>query len=371
MKLLIAAGGTGGHINPGISIAEAVRVRWPQSDILFVCSQREIEERIYTRKGLSFIKTGARGMRPGIAGKIVFLWAFAVSIFESVAIIRRFRPDIVLGMGGYVSTPPVIAARLCGVPALLHEQNSIPGKANRLAARYATAVMTGFPAAAAWFGGKKVVFTGNPIRTGLCDARAADGYERFSFTPGVFTVLVVGGSQGAVALNERAVGAFGILQERGCRFQVVHMAGKARDQVSAAYAAKGIVAHCETYFEDIGLAYRTADLVISRAGAIALAEIAAFAKPSILVPYPHSADGHQLANARYLADGAAAVVMEESALTDETLAERIYAFYSDGGMRERYGANSGRLAVRDAQARVIEVVNEVMNKAVHTHVGRD
>lgn len=367
MRIIIAAGGTGGHINPGISVAEAVTKRWPASEILFICSKRELEERIYSRKGLCFRQISARGMQGSVFAKLLFPLMLLVSIFESFKIIRQFKPQIVLGMGGYVSTPPIIAARLLGIPTALHEQNSIPGKANRLASRFATVVMTGFPSAASYFQGREVFFTGNPIRTGLLQAKRPDAFSVFGFREGVFTILVVGGSQGAAGINRLAAGALGILRDKGFNFQVIHMAGKARDEVAAGYAAKKITARCETYFDDIGLAYVVADLVISRAGAIALAEITAFAKPAILVPYPHSADGHQRANAQSLAQRGAAVVLEEGTATDEIMAAEIEKIYTNSDMRKQFGERSGRLAVKDAHVKVIDVLDTLLQKASHTH----
>lgn len=367
MRIIIAAGGTGGHINPGISVAEAVAGRWPAHEILFICSKREIEERIYSKKGLRFRQISARGMQGSLFARLLFPVTLLVSIFESFVIIRQFRPQIVLGMGGYVSTPPMIAARLLGIPTALHEQNSIPGKANRLASRFATAVMTGFPSAASYFQGREVFFTGNPIRSGLLQAKRSDALSEFGFREGVFTILVVGGSQGAAGINRLAVNALGILRDKGLRFQVIHMAGKARDEVAAGYAAKKITARCETYFDEIGLAYVVADLVISRAGAIALAEITAFAKPAILVPFPYSADGHQKKNAQSLAEHGAAVVLEEGTTADALMAAEIEKLYKNSDMRTQFGDRSGRLAVKDAHEKVIDVLGTLLQKASHTH----
>jgi len=367
MRIIIAAGGTGGHINPGISVAEAVTKRCPASDVLFICSKREIEERIYARKGLRYRQISARGIQGTIFERLLFPVSLLVSIFESFAIMRQFRPEVVLGMGGYVSTAPMIAARLLGIPTALHEQNSIPGKANRLAARFADAVMTGFRSAAVFFRGRQVFFTGNPIRHGLLDARRADALSVFGFRDGVFAILVVGGSQGAAGINRLAAGALGILRDRGLDFQVIHMAGKARDEVAAGYAAKGITARCETYFDDIGLAYVVADLVISRAGAIALAEITAFGKPAILIPYPYSADGHQKVNAQALAERGAAVVLEEGASTDALVAAEIEQLYRNSDLREQFGERSRQLAVRDAHEKVVDVLITLLDKASYTH----
>jgi UDP-N-acetylglucosamine--N-acetylmuramyl-(pentapeptide) pyrophosphoryl-undecaprenol N-acetylglucosamine transferase len=370
MRIVIAAGGTGGHINPGISVAEAVQKKWPESEILFICSKREIEERIYTRKGLPFKQINARGMQRGLLSKLLFPVTLFASVFESFTIITRFRPQVVLGMGGYVGVPPMIAARLLGIPTALHEQNSIPGKANRLAARFASAVMTGFRQASSCFRGRDPFFTGNPIRTGLLDATRADALRVFGFREGVFTLLVVGGSQGAAGINRLAVGALGILKGKGFDVQVIHMAGKARDEVAAGYAARKIEARCETYFEDIGLAYVIADLVVSRAGAIALAEITAFAKPAILIPYPYSADGHQKRNAQCLAEQGAVSVLDEDAATDQTLASEIERFYTDVVLRKRTGERSGQFAVKDAQEKMIGVLQTLLQKVSHTHAGR-
>ena len=310
--LLVMAGGTGGHIFPGIAVAELLRARgWR---IVWMGNPDGMEARIVPERGYetAWVRfTALRGK--GIVRKLMLPLNLLRGFWQALRELGRIRPDVVLGMGGYVTFPGGMMAALTGRPLVLHEQNSVAGLANRVLAGVADRVLAGFPKVL-----KKAPWVGNPVRAEI--AAVAAPAERFAGRSGALRVLVVGGSLGAAVLNETVPQALARMQPAE-RPLVTHQAGtKQLDALRNAYAAAGVEGELLPFIDDMATKYAEADLVICRAGALTVAELAAAGAASLLVPFPHAVDDHQTGNARFLADQGAAYLLPQTELNAERLA---------------------------------------------------
>lgn len=320
MKVLIAGGGTGGHLFPGIALAEEVVTRHPGNEVVFVGTERGLEARVVPQAGYPLELVPVRGLKGmGVLGLFKGLLALPMAFWRSLQILRKHRPDVVVGVGGYASGPVVLAAWLLGIPTAVQEQNALPGFTNRVLGRLVRVVFTAFEDARAHFPERKVHLIGNPIRRKLMDnyLRSHVAHERF-------TVLVFGGSLGASGLNKRVLDALQHLGERKDRLHFVHQTGK-RDveQVRRGYQEAGFSADVREFIDDMSQAYAKADLVVCRAGATTLAELTVCKKASLLVPFPFATDDHQAVNARSLVKAGAARMFREAELTGEGLAREL------------------------------------------------
>jgi UDP-N-acetylglucosamine--N-acetylmuramyl-(pentapeptide) pyrophosphoryl-undecaprenol N-acetylglucosamine transferase len=311
--LLIMAGGTGGHIFPGLAVAQEARAAGWQ--VVWMGARGGMEERLVPRHGYAAAWIRARAARgKGLVQKLLLPANLLYSFWESARHIRRIRPDVVLGLGGYVAFPGGMMASLLGRPLALHEQNAIAGLANRVLAGVSDKVMVGFPQAL-----RRAEWTGNPVRAEIASIASPD--ERFRGRQGPIRLLIVGGSLGAQALNQAVPRALALLAERP---QVVHQSGeKHLEALRAAYAAAGVQGELVAFIDDMARRYAEADLVICRAGAVTIAELSAGGMASILVPFPHAVDDHQTANARFLAERGAALLLPQPELSAERLAALI------------------------------------------------
>jgi UDP-N-acetylglucosamine--N-acetylmuramyl-(pentapeptide) pyrophosphoryl-undecaprenol N-acetylglucosamine transferase len=311
--LLIMAGGTGGHIFPGLAVAEEARAAGWQ--VVWMGARGGMEERLVPRHGYAAAWIRARAARgKGLLQKLLLPANLLYSFWESARHIRRLRPDVVLGLGGYVAFPGGMMASLLGRPLALHEQNAVAGLANRVLAGVSDKVMVAFPQAL-----RGAEWTGNPVRGEI--AAIAPPQERFRGRAGPLRLLVVGGSLGAQALNDAVPRALALLGEQP---QVVHQSGeKHLERLRANYAAAGVQGELVPFIDDMARRYAEADLVICRAGAVTIAELSAGGMASILVPFPHAVDDHQSANARFLADRGAAILVPQTQLTPQRLAELV------------------------------------------------
>lgn len=314
--MLIMAGGTGGHIFPALAVADALRDRgWT---VVWLGARGGMEERLVPPRGYATVWIRFGGVRgKGWLRKLLLPAALLVAFWQSAAAIFRHRPDVVLGMGGYAAFPGGMMAALLGKPLVIHEQNAIPGMANRVLAGVADRVLAAFPDA---FNGRvDVIWSGNPVRADII--RLAPPEARFAHRSGPLRVLVVGGSLGAKALNETVPQALALLVT-GERPVVAHQAGAAHvEALRSAYRAAGVDAEVIAFIDDMAARYGEADLIICRAGATTVAELAVAGVGSILVPFPFAADDHQTRNARYLADRGAALLMPQRELTPQSLAD--------------------------------------------------
>jgi len=308
--ILIMAGGTGGHIFPGLAVAEQMRAAgW---DVVWMGARGGMEERLVPRHGYRTAWVRAKAARgKGLLQKLLLPANLLVSFWESARHIRGVRPDVVLGLGGYVAFPGGMMASLLNRPLALHEQNAVAGLANRVLAQVSDKVMVAFPDAL-----KGAEWTGNPVRAEIAAIEPPE--KRFEGRQGQIRILVVGGSLGAQALNEAMPRAVSLLENRPV---VVHQSGeKHLEALKQHYADAGVQGELVAFIDDMARRYAEADLVICRAGAVTIAELSAGGMASILVPFPHAVDDHQTANARFLADNGAAILIQQRDMTPEKLA---------------------------------------------------
>ena len=307
---LIMAGGTGGHVFPGLAVADVLRERgW---HVVWMGTRAGMEARLVAARGYELAAIRAAAVRGrGVLAALVLPINLLVGFWQSARAIFRLRPDVVLGMGGYVAFPGGMMASLLARPLAVHEQNAIAGLTNRILAGVADKTMSAFPHAL-----KGAEWTGNPVRDEI--AALADPAERFARRGGPLKLLVVGGSSGAQALNECVPRALALLEPRP---SVVHQSGeKNYAALRAAYAAAGVQGELTPFIDDVARRYAQADLVICRAGAMTVAELSVGGVASVLVPLPHAVDDHQTANARFLADQGAAILLPQIDLTPQKLA---------------------------------------------------
>lgn len=323
-RLLIAGGGTGGHVYPAVAVAEEVLARNPQAQVVFIGTEHGMEARILPGLGydLRTIKA-SRLVGAGLLARLKGLVNLVTGCVQSWRILRAHRPQVVLGMGGYVSGPALLAAWTARYPTAIQEQNAAAGLTNRALGKLVRAIYLGFEAARGCFNSAKTLFTGNPIRQAVADALASADHR--PFTPAQLRVLVFGGSQGAQFLNERVPEVLVRLAAERPQLQlsVVHQTGANDEDVTRTrYAETPLEPRVQVtpYIDDMPSAYAAADLAICRAGALTIAEITAVGLPSLLIPFPYAAGNHQEANAQALVDaGAAEMVRQEDWATDSVV----------------------------------------------------
>jgi UDP-N-acetylglucosamine--N-acetylmuramyl-(pentapeptide) pyrophosphoryl-undecaprenol N-acetylglucosamine transferase len=311
--LMVMAGGTGGHIMPGLAVADHLRdLGWR---VVWMGNPDGMEAKLVPERGYETAWVRFSALRgKGLMRKLLLPINLLRGFWQAWQEIRRIRPDVVLGMGGFVSFPGGMMAVLAGVPLVLHEQNSISGLANRVLAFVADAVLTGFPGVL-----RKGDWIGNPVRPEI--AHLPPPAQRYAEREGRLKILVIGGSLGAQALNEAVPAALALLTEEE-RPEIVHQSGEKHfEALQQAYEAAQVKAHLVPFIEDMAGAYAWADLVICRAGALTVAELAAAGVASLLVPFPYAVDDHQTSNARFLASAGAAILLAQSELTPVRLAE--------------------------------------------------
>jgi UDP-N-acetylglucosamine--N-acetylmuramyl-(pentapeptide) pyrophosphoryl-undecaprenol N-acetylglucosamine transferase len=365
MKIAFAGGGTGGHVFPALAIAEELKKRDPSLQLMYLGRTGSVEERIASENMIPFRPIFVEGMAGKNAlRKVYSMFSAGVGLVQSMTILFRFGPQAVIGTGGYVSLPPVLAARALRIPTLIHEQNSVPGKANLTCARFADAVVTNFAECATRFGDRPVHVAGNPIRTDFSPTRVAEvdpavSRQSLGLAPNKFTVFLLGGSTGAHSLNVAMLDALDRLDPD--RFQLICMTGKDDyRRMRDACDRVGLTAAVFQFIDDMVAAYTAADLVVSRAGASALAETAAVARPAIFVPYPHHPDRHQELNARSFVEAGAAETIMNGDLNGESLARKIVEMSADTEKLERMKAASGEMNKPDAAEKIVNILFEMV-----------
>ncbi len=345
--ILVMAGGTGGHIFPALAVAHQLRdAGWR---VVWLGNPEGMEARLVPQHGFEMVWVKFSALRgKGIVRKLLLPLNLLRGFWQGLKAIRQVKPDVVLGMGGYITFPGGMMAALTGVPLVLHEQNSVAGLANKVLAGVADRILTGFPDVL-----KKGNWIGNPVRPEIAAIPAPA--ERLAERSGPLHVLVIGGSLGAQALNEIIPQGMALLTEAELP-QIVHQAGEKHiDTLKANYAAVGVQAHCVPVIEDMAGAYEWADLVICRAGALTIAELAAAGVPSILVPFPHAVDDHQTGNAKFLVHAGGAFLLPQTELTPEAVA--LIRNYSRGQLLEM-AEKARSLAKPDATADVANICAE-------------
>jgi UDP-N-acetylglucosamine--N-acetylmuramyl-(pentapeptide) pyrophosphoryl-undecaprenol N-acetylglucosamine transferase len=368
MRVLIAAGGSGGHIFPAIALARTLEEKSPRPEIRFVGSDKILDRRIFEREGFRYSLLSANRFPYRItAGIVPFLLKLISDTAKSFRIITTYRPTVVVGFGGYVSIPVIFVARLLGIPKLVHEQNVVPGRANSLLFRLADAVAISFRETAKYLGrySTKAFFTGNPIRAKLFSRAGArdEGLSRLGLDHDRFTILVIGGSQGAHFLNETFVKALSGLDGANKEaLQVVHITGiKDYEWVLREYEANGVKHRVHSFLDRIEEAYAASDLVVTRSGASALFEIAFFGRPMMLIPYPF-AMSHQAENARVFAEAGAAIAVDEASLSADLFKENILTLMKDKNRLVAMSESAGRMkmprAAEDMAERVLSLAGK-------------
>lgn len=343
-SIMIMAGGTGGHIFPALAVADILREQGWQ--VIWLGAPNSMEADLVPKHGYEMAMVRFSGLRGnGLLRKLMLPLNLSVALWQSAVAIFRHRPDVVLGMGGYITFPGGLMAALLGRPLLIHEQNSVAGLSNRVLARIAARVLCGFPDVL-----PKAVWCGNPVRASI--AALPDPQQRYAGRSGRLNVLVVGGSLGAKALNEAMPQALAKLPE-AARPSVLHQTGKHHHAaVLELYQQAGVQADVQPFISDMAGSYANADLVICRAGALTVAELAAAGVASLLIPFPFAVDDHQTHNARFLSEQGAAVLLPQTELSADTLAQQLA-----GLSREKLSAMAGRARALARPEAAVAVAN--------------
>lgn len=363
---LVSGGGTGGHIFPALSIANEIRRRYPEAEILFVGAEGRMEmERVpaagYEIKGLPVCGFDRKHLLRNV--KVLFkLWK---SIRLAKKILKDFKPDIAIGVGGYASGPMLKAAQKKGIPTLLQEQNSYAGVTNKLLAKNAKCICVAYEGMERFFPEDKIVLTGNPVRRNLleCNATQEEARKAMGIDPEKATILIIGGSLGARTVNESIIGGLEKLGAAADDMQVVWQTGKFYDQQCKEALAKSGVKNViqMPFISNMDMAYRAADLVISRAGASSISELQLLGKPSILVPSPNVAEDHQTKNALALANRDAAIMVTD-AEAPEKLVDAMLDTVNDEDKLHSLSANVLRMALLNSAERIVDEVEKIINE---------
>jgi UDP-N-acetylglucosamine--N-acetylmuramyl-(pentapeptide) pyrophosphoryl-undecaprenol N-acetylglucosamine transferase len=350
MRFVIAGGGTGGHLFPGMAIAEAFVEREMGNEVLFIGTERGIEARVLAGGKFPLRTIPAKPLKGrSLLGKAKAIWSIPMAITEAYSILKDFQPQLVLGVGGYASGPALMAASLLGMRRAIHEQNVIPGMTNRILKWFSQRIFVSFEETKRYFPGEKTIVTGNPIRREISEGMKKSKGDRFPPHPespalkppplgwgAGFTLLIFGGSAGAHRINEAVMEALGQLQEIKPFLRFFHQTGKEDvDWVSKSYQEKGFDARVRPFFEDMATYYQLSDLVVCRSGASTVAELAICGRAAILIPYPYAAHNHQLINAQKLVELGAARIIRDEELSGPSLGQTILHLYNHPEERTR------------------------------------
>ena len=362
LKVIISGGGTGGHIFPALAIAKEIERQVRDVEFLFVGAQDRMEMEKIPNSGYKIIGLWISGLQRGLDKRnLLFPFKVIHSIWNSRKIIKDFRPDIAIGTGGYASAPLLYVAAKSGIPSIIQEQNSYPGITNKILARYVCKICVGYDNMERFFPSEKILFTGNPIRNDILDFqdKKIEGENMFGIDSSKPTVLVIGGSLGALTINNaiarnierlKSIG-INLVWQTGVSYQ--HKA----QQLISDIDEKGMNAY--TFIKDMDRAYAIADIIISRAGAIAIAELCCIGKPIILVPSPNVAENHQYKNAQSLVNKNAAVLVEDAA-ANRKLVDSLEELLRDEDLKASLSSNISKIAVRDAANRIVKTALDML-----------
>jgi UDP-N-acetylglucosamine--N-acetylmuramyl-(pentapeptide) pyrophosphoryl-undecaprenol N-acetylglucosamine transferase len=366
LKVIISGGGTGGHIYPGISLAYEIKDRDIKNDILFVGTERGLESKLIPREGFKIKKIKARGIQRKICFEnLTAIVIFLISLFQSYKIIKKYKPDIVIGTGGYVSGSVVLTAAILGIPTFVHEQNVIPGITNKFLSRITRATFLSFNQSKEYFSSKvKLIFTGNPLRFKNIKRSTDREYKKFNLDSSKKTILVLGGSKGAASINRAVLEGIDLIKEiikNG--WQILLISGQDDyDNIIGMLGEGHKIFSVEPYLHDIEKAYSLADLVICRAGATTLAEISAYSLPAILIPYPYATHDHQVINAKIFEREGAAILIFEKDLFDKKLVRVLLDILKDKNRLEIMAKKSRELGNENSAKKIVDYISDYIKK---------
>ncbi len=352
MRCIITGGGTGGHLFPGISIAQEMIRKSHKNRILFIGTGRTFEISVLAEAGFDHRQITVEGIKGrGLIKQVLSIMKIPIGLFEAVRIMQGFKPDLVVGMGSYSAGPVVLGAWFLGVKIVLHEQNVLPGITNRMLACFTDIIFLSFADTATRFKNKNILVTGNPLREEILH-NVKGSNKKSKLASGRFTVLIIGGSQGAHAINMAVIDAVPHIKEKQ-NFFFIHQTGIADEEtVKTAYRKNNVACDVKPFFHDMAGQYSDADLVVSRAGATTVAEITATGKAVIFIPFPFAADNHQVLNANALVNSGAAEMILQKELTGRGLAGRIEYYASNPDILNGLASRAKKLGTPDA-AKVI------------------
>jgi UDP-N-acetylglucosamine--N-acetylmuramyl-(pentapeptide) pyrophosphoryl-undecaprenol N-acetylglucosamine transferase len=383
VKIIIAGGGTGGHLYPGIAVAEEFIKRGSEKtgqgqkkqktnffvqiskeNIIFVGTIKGIESKVIPKEGFNIKFLRAEGViGKSFLKKIKALFIFLLSLFDAYKILKETRPDIVIGVGGYASVSIVLVASLLRIPTIILEQNTTPGLANRILSRFVDAIAITYQESMLFFPKNKIFLTGNPIREKVLKGNAALAYKIFSLNEDKFKIFIFGGSLGASSINNYVCEALNHLLDLRKKIQFLHQTGeKDYEKVKNVYNKLGFKGVVLPYIYEMAEAYKIADIVISRAGASTLSEITALGKPAILIPYPYAASNHQEKNARKLQEIGAARMILEKDLSAEVLAKAIRELFENERLRKDMQKIAAAFGKINAAAEVVDIAFSLIKK---------
>ncbi len=368
LRVIITGGGTGGHIYPGISLAHELISRDFKNEILFVGTQKGLETKLIPREGFKFCSIKAKGLSRKICGdNFTAIGVFFISLWQAYKLIRKFKPDVVIGTGGYVSGSVVLIAALLKIPTFVHEQNVFPGVTNRFLSRIVKAVFLSFDQSRRYFKGhSKLVFSGNPVRCKNLPSLNKEDFQRFRLDPSKKTILAFGGSKGAASINRAVIEGVNSIKEDFVKnqWQVLLITGSEDyEEVRKIMIDKeNSILLIEPYLYDMERAYALADLVICRAGATSIAEISAYGLPAILIPYPLATHNHQEYNARLLEKEGAALMVLDKDLSGERLAKILLNLMQDERQLERMSQKVREFSKPDSAKKIVDFIFDYVKK---------
>jgi UDP-N-acetylglucosamine--N-acetylmuramyl-(pentapeptide) pyrophosphoryl-undecaprenol N-acetylglucosamine transferase len=364
MRIVIAGGGTGGHLFPGVAVAEEIKRRNEATEVIFIGTEHGIEASIIPREGypLRYLRS------EGVVGKSLIKKVrggikVSISLIDSYRLLKGLQPDAIIGLGGYASLAPVFTGHFMSIPTIILEQNSFPGLANRVLSRIADMVCVTYHESISFFPRDRTYITGNPVRHSMTNACRDTSYDLFGLERGIFTVFVFGGSSGARKINNAVCSAFNALSDIREKVQFLHQTGKNDyEGIRETYRKWGFKGTVAPFIHQMPEAYAVADLVISRAGATTLAELTAVGRPAILIPYPYAAGHHQELNAQRLSEMGAARVILDDELDGEILARHIRELFENTGIRNEMQKTSRSIGKPDAAQKVVDIVMSVLKR---------
>jgi UDP-N-acetylglucosamine--N-acetylmuramyl-(pentapeptide) pyrophosphoryl-undecaprenol N-acetylglucosamine transferase len=367
MRVIISGGGTGGHVFPAIAIANAIKACKPDAVLLFVGAKGRMEMRRVPEAGYAIKGLWISGLQRKLTFKnLLFPIKLLVSMMQARNIISEFKPDVVIGVGGYASGPTLKAATAKGIPTAIQEQNSFPGITNKLLAKKVSRVFTAYKGMERFFPAQKIMLTGNPIRrdTVNIEGKKEEALKFFGLEPGKTTLVVIGGSQGAWSINEAIELALPLLTAQN--IQIIWQTGSLFKTRAAAAVLKNGANHVKNteFIQRMDLAYSAADIIVSRAGAMAISELCVIGKPCILVPYPAASEDHQTHNALQLANQQAALLIKDAEVR-KTLGDSILNLLNDKGLQSILSANIKKLAITDADKQIASEILKLGTKKLN------